>query len=66
MTTLAIGRTLTSGMHVATAHLVTTAARPGDDVLTDARALLSAGHGITHATLQVKTTQAKDCQQLDW
>lgn len=58
--------TLTSGMHVATAHLVTTGARPGDDVLTDARALLSTRHGIKHATLQVETTQAKDCQELGW
>ena len=56
------GGTLTSGIHVATAHLVTTGARPGDDVMTDARALLSTGHG----TLHVETTQAKDCQELGW
>lgn len=58
--------TLTSGMHVATAHLVTTGARPGDEVLAEARTVLRSGHGIEHATLQVETTQAQDCRELGW
>ena len=58
--------TLTSGMHVATAHLVT-----GEDttlvqpVLDQARAVLRDRHGIAHATLQVEP-RARGCAEIDW
>lgn len=56
--------TLTSGMHVATAHLV---ADPvdRDEVLAGAQALLRERHGIDHATVQVET-DARSCEELSW
>ncbi len=56
--------TLTSGMHVATAHLV---ADPvdRDEVLAGAQTLLRERHGIDHATVQVET-DARSCQELSW
>lgn len=56
--------TLTSGMHVATAHLV---AGPADreEVLAGAQALLRERHGIDHATVQVET-DARSCDELSW
>jgi len=56
--------TLTSGMHVATAHLV---ADPADreDVLAGAQTLLRERHGIDHATVQVET-EARSCDELSW
>ena len=56
--------TLTSGMHVATAHLV---ADPvdRDEVLAGAHALLRERHGIDHATVQVET-DARSCEELSW
>ena len=56
--------TLTSGMHVATAHLV---ADPvdRDAVLAGAQALLRERHGIDHATVQVET-DARSCEELSW
>lgn len=57
--------TLTSGMDVATAHLV---AREdaGERVLADASATLRDRFGIAHATLQVETSENKQCQNVDW
>lgn len=58
--------TLTSGMDVASAHLVTP---PGGDlhgVLDRARHLLSAHYGIEHATLQVEPSDHTGCEQLRW
>jgi cobalt-zinc-cadmium efflux system protein len=55
--------TLTSGMDVATAHLV--AAGQADVVLADAAVLLRERFGIAHATLQVETSD-KDCHGVDW
>lgn len=55
--------TLTSGMDVATAHLV--AGEHGDRVLADASSLLREKFGIAHATLQVETLD-KQCQNVDW
>lgn len=56
--------TLTSGMNVATAHLVA-----GDDsaagVLNDSSVLLRERFGIAHATLQVETSD-KQCEGVDW
>ena len=56
--------TLTSGMHVATAHLV---ADPvdRDEVLAGAQTLLRERHGIDHATVQVET-DARSCEELSW
>lgn len=56
---------LTSGMNVATAHLV----RAGDaagDPLAAATALLRDRFGIAHATIQVETTPGTDCEGADW
>ena len=58
--------TLTSGMNVATAHLVL---RPGADaqsVLTGAQGALRDGHGIDHATLQVEVAPARECHEATW
>ena len=54
--------TLTSGMHVATAHLVT---ESGDRVLGEARALLGQHYGIEHATLQVESSD-QHCTEMSW
>ena len=57
---------LTSGMNVATAHLV------GDDtdafprILDEARTMLRTDYQIEHATLQVERTAARECQEIDW
>ncbi|HPB71591.1 MAG TPA: cation diffusion facilitator family transporter [Phycicoccus sp.] len=55
---------LTSGMNVATAHLVT--ADGPSDALSDATSLLRDGFGIAHATLQVETTPSARCEGADW
>ncbi|MEU8322061.1 cation diffusion facilitator family transporter [Nonomuraea sp. NPDC048881] len=58
--------TLTSGMNVATAHLVT--AEPGDNhaVLDRARDVLRQRHHIAHATLQVEPVDHQGCDELGW
>ncbi|WP_448070664.1 cation diffusion facilitator family transporter [Georgenia yuyongxinii] len=58
--------TLTSGMNVATAHLV---AAPGADqhaVLDAARDVLRDRYGIEHATLQVEPADHGGCSDLTW
>ena len=58
--------TLTSGMHVATAHLVSA---PGADVqriLGDGQAVLRERHDIAHATLQVEPATGEGCLDTDW
>jgi cobalt-zinc-cadmium efflux system protein len=55
--------TLTSGMHVATAHLV--AACDAGPVITAARTVLRARFGVEHATLQVES-DARDCHEVSW
>ena len=57
--------TLTSGMHVATAHLVAEEGQ-AQRVLDDARALLRREHEIAHATLQVESAASRECHELDW
>ena len=57
--------TLTSGMHVATAHLVAGPPVDREGVLAGARALLRERHGIDHATVQVEL-DAKACGELSW
>jgi len=56
--------TLTSGMDVATAHLVVR--DESEEVLGQATALLRDRFGIAHATLQVETPDNKHCQGVDW
>ncbi len=58
--------TLTSGMHVATAHLVTRDAVASETVLAKARTVLRTRHGVAHATLQVESVVGRDCHELDW
>ncbi|WP_447925970.1 cation diffusion facilitator family transporter [Georgenia muralis] len=58
--------TLTSGMNVATAHLVAAPGADHDAVLGGAREVLRDQYGIEHATLQVERDQPKDCQDLSW
>lgn len=58
--------TLTSGMNVATAHLVTHDQRMSHAVLDGARDVLRDRHGISHATLQVEPADHTGCDALDW
>jgi len=57
---------LTSGMDVATAHLVIADGADSHRVLDQARDLLVSRHSIAHATLQVEPTSHEGCDQLDW
>ncbi len=58
--------TLTSGMNVATAHLVLRDGADAQSVLADAQDALREGHGIEHATLQVEVTPAHECRAATW
>ena len=58
--------TLTSDMEVATAHLMVAAGTDSHAVLDQARALLAAQHGITHATLQVEPDDHRGCEEMTW
>ncbi|RCK68913.1 cation transporter [Desertihabitans brevis] len=58
--------TLTSGMHVATAHLVTAEEEAVHPVLDRAGALLRERHGLAHATLQVEPRTHRTCAEIDW
>ena len=58
--------TLTSGMNVATAHLVVDDESMSHAVLDAARDLLRDRHGIAHATLQVEPRTHTGCQELHW
>jgi cobalt-zinc-cadmium efflux system protein len=58
--------TLTSGMNVATAHVVTRVGANPQAVLTAAQATLRESHGIEHATLQVEATPAQECHSASW
>ena len=58
--------TLTSDMEVATAHLMVAAGTDSHTVLDQARALLAAQHGITHATLQVEPDDHRGCEEMTW
>ena len=57
---------LTSGMDVATAHLVIADGADSHQVLDQARELLVSRHSIAHATLQVEPSSHEGCDQLDW
>ncbi|MEV7009176.1 cation diffusion facilitator family transporter [Streptosporangium sp. NPDC051022] len=58
--------TLTSGMNVATAHLVATDLADNHAVLDRARHLLSTRYGVAHATLQVEPADHQGCDELGW
>lgn len=58
--------TLTSGMNVATAHLVVGAGADAQAVLEGAQTTLRDGHDIDHATLQVEVTPARECRAATW
>ncbi|MGO4597607.1 cation diffusion facilitator family transporter [Terrabacter sp. 2RAF25] len=58
--------TLTSGMDVATAHLVTSRPEAGPDVLEAASRMLRERFHVAHATLQIETTDRTQCQGADW
>ncbi|AQZ63858.1 Cobalt-zinc-cadmium resistance protein CzcD [[Actinomadura] parvosata subsp. kistnae] len=58
--------TLTSGMNVATAHLVTADQKDHHAVLDQARDLLRRRHGVAHATLQVEPADHRGCDEVDW
>ena len=58
--------TLTSGMNVATAHLVLTAEAEAQQVLDQSRIVLRQRHDIQHATLQVEESLSHECQESTW
>jgi cobalt-zinc-cadmium efflux system protein len=58
--------TLTSGMHVATAHLVLCEGADAQDVLDRARRALREEHAVEHATLQVETRASRECDETTW
>jgi cobalt-zinc-cadmium efflux system protein len=58
--------TLTSGMHVATAHLVAATDAPVQPILEQARGVLRERHDVAHATLQVEPETSQGCHELDW
>lgn len=57
---------LTSGMNVATAHLVADDTDEFPRILEHARTMLKTTYAIEHATLQVERTAARECHEIDW
>ncbi|WP_366916573.1 cation diffusion facilitator family transporter [uncultured Nocardioides sp.] len=58
--------TLTSGMYVATAHLVVADESSAQAVLDEARGVMRREHHIEHATLQVESRATKACDESTW
>lgn len=58
--------TLTSGMTVATAHLVVDDGASAQTVLVSAQRALAERHHIEHATLQLEAVKGKQCHELGW
>jgi cobalt-zinc-cadmium efflux system protein len=58
--------TLTSGMNVATAHLVTVDGADAHEVLDRARDVQRDQHGVAHATLQVEPRSHTGCHEVGW
>jgi cobalt-zinc-cadmium efflux system protein len=58
--------TLTSGMNVATAHLVSESGADVQRILREGQTLLRDTHDIAHATLQVEPTTGEQCHDTDW
>lgn len=57
---------LTSGMNVATAHLVSSTGADPAGILIEASAVMRDEFGIDHATLQVEPTGSGACQGTEW
>jgi cobalt-zinc-cadmium efflux system protein len=57
---------LTSGMNVATAHLVIADQSDAHAVLDRGRQVLRDRHGVAHATLQVEPADHQGCDELGW
>ncbi|SDP62071.1 cobalt-zinc-cadmium efflux system protein [Pedococcus dokdonensis] len=58
--------TLTSGMNVATAHLMTGEDTDPHAVLDEARRVMRAKFGVEHATLQVEPNTHTGCKEVTW
>ena len=58
--------TLTSGMNVATAHLVCRDDADPTQVLTEAASVLRERFSIEHATIQVEPSSARACVETSW
>lgn len=58
--------TLTSGMNVATAHLVLDEGGDAQQVLDGARRVLREQHRVEHATLQVEASMSRECEDTTW
>lgn len=58
--------TLTSGMEVATAHLMIRDGADSHAVLDSAQAVLVDRHGVDHATLQVEPESHDGCEEISW
>ena len=58
--------TLTSGMNVATAHLVCRDGADPTQVLTEAASVLRERFSIEHATIQVEPSSARACVETSW
>lgn len=58
--------TLTSGMNVATAHLVTGEDVDAHDVLDEAMRVMRSEFGVEHATLQVEPETHTGCREVTW
>lgn len=58
--------TLTSGMEVASAHLMMAVGADSHRILDQARELLEEEYGITHATLQVEPADHQGCDEMVW
>jgi cobalt-zinc-cadmium efflux system protein len=58
--------TLTSGMNVLTAHVVTESDDATHSVLDAARDVLRERHGVRHATLQVEPSTHTGCHEVGW
>ncbi len=58
--------TLTSGMNVATAHLVERDVADSHGILAQARDLLRTKHRIDHTTLPVEPADHRGCAEIGW
>jgi cobalt-zinc-cadmium efflux system protein len=58
--------TLTSGMNVATAHLVLLDDADGGAVLVEGQRVLRERYGVEHATLQVEDAPTRACREVSW
>ncbi len=58
--------TLTSGMNVATAHLVTADQADAHGVLDQAMQVMRSEFGVEHATLQVEPDTHTGCKEVTW